>query len=337
MQKNIKIENRRYIGNKTKLRDWIISTIKKECGNHSSFTDLFAGTGTIAFGAKDHFEHLIINDILHSNFVCHQAFFAKGKFSLNKLEKIIENYNSIKSSDIKDNYFSNHFSGKYFSKNVARKIGYIRENIENTKKNLTKKEYYILLTSLIYSADKIANTVGHYDAYIKKTPKTDEFILVLIEPVSVNSVDIYQEDANKLADNLNTDVVYIDPPYNSRQYSRFYHLLETIVKWDSPELFGVALKPETENSSDYCKSKAPEVFNDLIQKLKCKHIVVSYNNTYESKSKSSENKITLQEIERILKTKGDTKTFKKDYRHFNAGNTNFNNHQEWLFVTKVYE
>jgi len=62
---------------------------------------------------------------------------------------------------------------------------------------------------------------------------------------------------------------------------------------------------------------------------------VSYNNTYDSKSSSSKNKITLQEIEKILERKGKTKVFEKDYRHFNAGNTNFNNHKEYLFVTKV--
>jgi adenine-specific DNA-methyltransferase len=74
---------------------------------------------------------------------------------------------------------------------------------------------------------------------------------------------------------------------------------------------------------------------ELAKDLDAKYLVVSYNNTYDSKSNSSKNKITLQEIKNILTSKGKTKVFEKDYRHFNAGNTDFKNHKEYLFVTKV--
>lgn len=335
MTKITSVENRRYIGSKTKLRDWIISTIQTECQVGGSFADIFAGTGSVAVGAIPHFDHLIINDILHSNYVCHNAFFGIDDYNIKKLRDIIEEYNLLDPKKTKSNYFSKNFGDKYFSKDVAKLIGFIREDIENRKSKLSKREYYILLTSLIYSIDKIANTVGHYDAYIKKEPKTKKLTLDLIQPLEVGRVNIYQEDANSLAKKIKADVVYIDPPYNSRQYSRFYHILETLTKWDSPKLYGTALKPETENSSDYCKSKAPEVFKDLIENLDCKYIVVSYNNTYSSKSNSSKNKITHDQIIDTLKKKGKTKTFKQSYRHFNAGNTNFDDHQEWLFVTEV--
>ncbi len=138
-----------------------------------------------------------------------------------------------------------------------------------------------------------------------------------------------------MAKKISADVVYIDPPYNSRQYSRFYHVLETLTKWDKPKLFGIALKPEPENMSDYCRSNAKDKLAELVKDLDAKYLVVSYNNTYDSKSNSSRNKITLQEIERILQQKGPTKVFEKNYRHFNAGNTNFNNHKEYIFVTKA--
>ena len=72
------------------------------------------------------------------------------------------------------------------------------------------------------------------------------------------------------------DIIYIDPPYNSRQYSRFYHVLENITKWEKPELFGTACKPKTENMSEYCRSSATRTFEELISSLKCKYIVVSY-------------------------------------------------------------
>jgi adenine-specific DNA-methyltransferase len=117
------------------------------------------------------------------------------------------------------------------------------------------------------------------------------------------------------------------------QYSRFYHVLETLTKWDKPHLHGVALKPDPENMSGYCRVCAKERFAELVNDINAKYLVVSYNNTYNSKSNSSKNKITLEEIKDILTKIGKTKIFEKDYRHFNAGNTEFNNHKEYLFVT----
>jgi adenine-specific DNA-methyltransferase len=193
----------------------------------------------------------------------------------------------------------------------------------------------MLISSLLYSVDKIANTVGHYDAYFKKESVEDNFFMRPIDPVEVKSASIFREDANSLAKRIQTDIAYIDPPYNSRQYSRFYHVLETLTKWDKPKLHGVALKPEPENMSDYCRVSAKDRFAELVNDVNAKYLVVSYNNTYESKSNSSKNKITLEEIKNILTKRGKTKIFEKDYRHFNAGNTDFNNHKEYLFVTNV--
>lgn len=132
--------------------------------------------------------------------------------------------------------------------------------------------------------DKIANTVGHFDAYIKKPIKPRSLNLRLIETSQIPNIKIYQEDANRLARTIEADVAYIDPPYNSRQYNRFYHIYETLVKWDKPQLFGVALKPLPENSSVYCTVKAKDAFRDLVENLNVKYLAVSYNNTYNSKS-----------------------------------------------------
>ena len=182
--------------------------------------------------------------------------------------------------------------------------------------------------------------VGHYEAYFKNRKVERSFKYELITPydtISLNKkFDIYRKDANELATEINSDIVYIDPPYSSRQYSRFYHVLENITKWEKPELFGSALKPAPENMSEYCSSSAKEVFSDLIGKLNCKYIVVSYNNTYNSKSKSSENKMLLEDIMEILSTRGQTKKYEMPLKAFNAGKTNIDNHKELIFHTSVY-
>lgn len=87
------------------------------------------------------------------------------------------------------------------------------------KPTLTEKEYCILVTSLIYSMDRIANTLGHFDAYIKKEIKEQNFVMRMIESDSHDNVQILQEDANIACRHVHTDVVYLDPPYNSRQYN----------------------------------------------------------------------------------------------------------------------
>ena len=131
------------------------------------------------------------------------------------------------------------------------------------------------------------------------------------------------------------DLIFIDPPYSGVHYSRFYHVLETIIKWDKPQLNGVAMKPKEENMSNYCRSTALKSFEDLIQKINGKYIVVTYNNTYNSKSKSSKNKIKLEEIKQCLEQKGKTLIFEQDYNAFNAGKTNLNEHKEYVFICEI--
>ena len=327
-----KISNRRYTGSKQKLSKWIVETINNEI-NLNSFFDIFAGTACVSANFTN-IDKLIINDFLFSNNIIYKAFFNSKKYNFDKLVKLQTKFNSFDPDKMKNNYFSNNFGEKYFSLNDSKKIGEIRENIENI--NINNDERNILLASLLYSADKSANTVGHYDAYIKNKKIYDKFSFNLIEPLKPDAkVKIYREDGNILAEKINSDVVYIDPPYNSRQYSRFYHLLENLAQWKKPKLHGTALKPDPENISDYCKTSAPKSLADLINKLQCKMIVLSYNNTYKSKSSSSKNKITLDQIKNILEKKGKTKILKKDHAHFNAGKTKFDNHQEYLFLTKI--
>lgn len=336
--KYIDITSRRYIGNKSKLSDWIFDNIQKYT-NGDSFFDVFAGTGAISSKALNFYDNIYINDFLVSNNLIYKAFFENQEYNIDKLNNIVNYFNSLDSKQLIENYFDKNFGNKYFGTYDARKIGFIREELSNLKihKKINDKEYNILLSSLIYSIDKIANTVGHYEAYIKNSITDNKLHINIINIFNTKNkkISIYKEDANKLAPNIFSDIVFLDPPYNSRQYSRFYHLIENLVEWEKPQLFGVALKPKGKNMSEYCRRKAHEVFNDLILSLNCRYIVTTYNNTYNSKSSSSINKISFEEILKSLNSVGKTKVFEKDYNYFNAGKTNFNNHKEFLFITEV--
>lgn len=329
------ISNRRYTGSKYKLLDWIEELVLSNCEGESFF-DVFAGTGVVSARMSKHYKKIIMNDFLFSNEIVYKAFFGNGDYSEKILEKFREKFQKINPDKIEENYFSDNFGGKYFSNNDAKLIGKIREEIEKTKKNISDREYCILLASLVYSMDKVANTVGHYDAYRKIDAIDDKFIYELINPEKPSDkFSIYRMDANKLVRQVKADIAFIDPPYNSRQYSRFYHVLENVVQWKKPKLEGTALKPQAENMSEYCRNGAPKVFADLIQNVDVKYIVVTYNNTYNSKSSSSKNKITLEEIKDILASRGQTTVYEKKHQCFNAGKTEFSDHKEYVFITKA--
>ena len=334
----ITIKNRRYLGNKTKLLDFIKETIASECGEFNSIFDVFAGTGAVASAFLD--KTVITNDILYSNYISHIAWFKKESFNKNKIKNILNLYNSLP-DDLEDNYMSLNFADTYFSKNTCKKIGYIREDIEKRykEKKLNEKEYAILITSLLYAMDRIANTCGHYDAWRKNVTYDDNLNLQMLDiPQNTKkSNKFYNTDSNKIAKTIKCDIAYLDPPYNSRQYCDAYHLLENVAKWNKPEVFGVAKKMNRDSlKSDYCKNSAAEAFEKLIQDLNCKYIVLSYNNTGDTADGRSNAKISDRDIFSILKKKGTVKVFTQKYKAYSAGKSENDNNEERLFVCKVY-
>ena len=263
-----KINNRRYLGNKYRLLPFITNVIEKECGNFETFADIFAGTGAVSSAYTD--KKIITNDILYSNYLCHLTWFSNETFDTKKIEDYINYFNS--NIPYEQNYMTENFSNTYFSENVCSKIGFIREYIENEFNNgkINNKERAMLITSLLYGIDKIANTCGHYDAYRKGVDFPRTFTMCVPEPNKNLKQNLcYNEDTNELVKNIYADVVYIDPPYNSRQYCDAYHLIENIARWEKPQVFGVAKKMDRTNlKSKYCTRSAPKAFEDLIENIK---------------------------------------------------------------------
>ena len=241
--KTTKINNRRYLGNKYKLLPFITSVIKENCSNFDVFTDIFAGTGAVSSAFTD--KQLTTNDILFSNYISNTAWFSPENYDTEKLVKLICGYNSLSIDE--ENYMTANFSDTYFSHQVCSKIGHIREDIENRKNlhDINDREYAILITSLLYAMDRIANTCGHYDAYRKGMDLSEQVLemRMLAAQKELNKQNhCYNEDSNKLAKNIKGGLVYLDPPYNSRQYCDAYHLVENVARWQKPEVFGVAKK-----------------------------------------------------------------------------------------------
>ena len=131
-------------------------------------------------------------------------------------------------------------------------------------------------------------------------------------------------------------ITYIDPPYNSRQYSDAYHLLENLVENKEPEVFGEAKKMDrTHIKSKYSNAKATEEFKDLIENLNTEMIVFSYNNTGKNRDNRSNALISDESVHEILKSKGKVKVFEKEFKEFTVGKTTKRDHTERLFVCMV--
>lgn len=336
--KTISINNRRYLGNKYKLLPFIKKVVKQECKGVNTVADIFAGTGAVASAFTD--KKLITNDIMYSNYICHLAWFSSEKYSTEKIIDLIKNYNSMTVNE--DNYMSEHFADTYFSLADCRKIGFIREDIEERyrKEEINEKERALLVTSLLYAMDRIANTCGHYDAYRQGTKFTKHLELSVPWPnENLNENNLcYNMDANKLVSDIEADLIYIDPPYNSRQYCDAYHLLDNVAKWDKPDVFGIAKKMDRSSlKSAYCTKKAAAAFEELIDSIHAKYIILSYNNMAEKGNDRSNAKISDEDIMRILQKKGVVKVFAEDHKVFSTGKSNIKENQERLFLCMCYE
>lgn len=329
------IQNRRYLGSKLRLLDFIKNVTEQNTKNVKTIADVFGGTGVVANMFFQNGENVIVNDILDSNLVSYETFFGSEDIDEPKIQTCIQKMNRL---PLRSNYVSDNYGDKYFSADNAKKIGEAREYIERLT-NINGRERAVLLTSLIYAMDKSANTVGHYDAYRKKM---DTLVPIVFKLPDFNTnthstARIYHEDANRLVKNIEADMVYIDPPYNSRQYGDIYHVLENIIDWQKPKLYGKAMKPQdrSKTKSKYSTSKAPEAFDELISNINARYIMVSHNNTAHKGAGRSNAKISNDEIIKSLSKRGNVKVFSEKFQVFTTGKTNIKDHKELLYLVEV--
>ena len=330
-----------YIGSKLSLLKFIDESIAKVVDTDChTFCDLFAGTGTVGRYFKEKGYSVIANDMQYYSFVLNKQYianhrpltFSKLCASLPILKKVMvsERAQSVcdfltnlpgKKGFIYKNYSEEgtaqkSFVRNYFSAENAQKCDAIRQQIETwqNKGLITENEYYFLLASLIESADKSANTASVYGAFLKKL-KQSALKPLALRPANlfVNSQEhqVFQQDANKLIKTIHPDILYLDPPYNTRQYATNYHLLETIAKYDNPKIYGkTGLRDYSAQKSSYCsKASVKTAFADLIKNAKTKYIFLSYNN---------EGLLSLADIKEIFEKKGTYGYFTQTYNRFKA-------------------
>lgn len=323
-----------YIGSKFSLIDFLKSSINKTLElngetrkpNEMIFADLFAGTGVVSGSFKQDGYSIIANDIQYYSYVITKHMIENnGNLDKDRCAKLIEELNEIDGIEgfIYNNYCyegteGQEFRRMYFSEHNAKKCDAIRIAIEEKYNNnlIADNEYFFLLGSLINSIDKYANTASVYGAYLKKLKKS-ALKEMKLEPLPIMhgqvECKVYNDDISELIKNVSGDILYLDPPYNARQYCTNYHLLETIAKYDNPIIYGkTGLREYADQRSVFCvKSKVEKAFAELIKNANFKYIFLSYNN---------EGLMSCDTVEKVMKKYGKYKLFIQDHRRFKADN-----------------
>lgn len=325
-----------YIGSKNKLSSFILQTISKTVEEDLSnlvFCDLFAGTGIVGRTFKPLTKQVIANDLEYYSYVLNRNYIGNSKeFDYSVFFETLNNLDGIEGF-IFQNYCENGKSGRlYFSSENGKKIDAIRQKIEDWKlqNKINEDLYFHLLASLIESADKVANTASVYGAYLKKLKKSAQRDFIL-KPASYTTSEnfhsVFNEDANKLIKNIKGDILYLDPPYNARQYGANYHLLNTIAKYDSFEPKGkTGLR--NYNKSNYCKvNEVKKSFTELIKNANFKHIFLSYNN---------EGLMSAEDVEEIMSEFGKYSLKTTNYQRFKADKTENRNHKATATVEYLH-
>ena len=317
-----------YIGSKNKLSSWILEVVENTIQQPLSqlvFCDLFAGTGIVGRTFKPLVKQVIANDIEFYSFVLLKNYIENHR-EIPFAENYIQQLNELetKKGFIAEEYGENGKADRlFFSKKNAEKIDACRQQIETWKASteISENLYYFLLASLLESADKVANTASVYGAFLKKI-NTSAAKELVIQPAGFvkteNTHQVFQEDANKLIQQIEGDILYLDPPYNARQYGANYHLLTTIAKYDT---FAPKGKTGLRDyyKSVYCKKKEVAIeFEELIKQAKFSYVFLSYNN---------EGLMPPEVIQTIMSKYGKYSLATKNYQRFKADKTENRNHK----------
>lgn len=328
-----------YIGSKLKLSSFIFDEVKntikidlKDC----VFCDLFSGTSIVARTFKPYVKQIISNDIEFYSFVLAKNYI-ENNFDKNRADLLVKELNQVISKTslkgfIYDNYseFANRL---YFTNENATKIDTARITIEKWLKNsyINNQEYYFLLTSLLESADKLANTASVYGAFLKKIKKSALKDLVIEKadflPTNQNNL-VFNKNANELIKTIKGDILYLDPPYNSREYGANYHLLNTIAKYDEFIPKGKTGLRDYIRSNWCKKAKVYDELEELIKNANFKYIFLSYND---------EGLLSFDDIKNIFSKYGEYSYISKDYQRFKADSNRVqkqNNTIEYLHILK---
>jgi adenine-specific DNA-methyltransferase len=338
-----------YIGSKKSLLDFLDTIISKlndkyENPQKIKFLDGFAGTGIVGKYFNQKYKYILYaNDLEYYSWLINYAQL-KVEYT-DKLNDLINELNLVqKTNNKKFNLIAENYSEKgkekrmFWTINNAEKADAIIEKIKAKldSEDITNDEYIFLMASLITSFDKVANTTSVYGAFLKQYKSAAQHNYEF-KPIHMNK-KIKHHKKNKVFNsdvNSNSvldreyDIVYLDPPYNNRQYSTNYHPLNYIAKYDETIIpYGKTGLLENANKSDFSVGKKVyDAFSNLINNLDTSYIFISYND---------EGLLNKDDLKEILTKKGKVTLYKYEYKKFKSSSKQENETvYEYLYLCEV--
>ncbi len=319
----------RFIGGKNLMLEHINEVIRENIGTVGSVVDIFSGSAIVSDNFKRQGMQVASNDFLYFCYVL-----ARGTVGLNRkppfrklgIEDPIAYLNGLTREeagiDLDDCFIYRNYSPNgdcnrmYFQNGNAIKIDVIRQTIEKwrTEGLIGDGGYYYLLAALINAVPYVANITGVYAAYLKFWDARTYNELKLEEPVIYSNRrrnQCFCVDYRRLL-GREYDLLYADPPYNSREYLPNYHILETVARYDRPEIYGVTgMRSYEDQKSEFCrKNTVAGAFEQLVRDCRSRYILISYNN------EGLLSQDALSEICERYSVPGSFKKYEYDYRRY---------------------
>lgn len=285
----------RYLGNKSRLAEWIVEEVRSELPVGSRVVDPMCGTATVGVALATAGYNVTASDELRFPVLHAKArLLGRGRRDFSPVaesyERAIELLNMARPTP---GFFWREYSSEgspsngckprmYFTGENAAKIDAIRRTIKRWRAaGLHDDSADLLLHDLIMAVNSVANIAGTY-GYFRSTWNKASLapIQMVMSPKNVRGRNlVVQGRLEDVAPTLKGDACYLDPPYTKRQYGGNYHLLETIACGDFPEPVGEGgLRDWYPNSSDFCsKRRVEEAFRRVISGLQMKLIFISYS------------------------------------------------------------
>jgi len=283
----------RYIGNKTRLLPFILRTLNKGGIAVGSVHDAFAGTASVSRALKARGWRVHSSDLLVSSYVFQRAYVVADCAD----PLLGEMASELAALAPRESFISRHFSpaggseseGRmYFTPPNAGRIDAAREELESWRKagKVGEDSYYLLLAAIIEGADRVANTAGVYASYMKRWQPNARRAFGVAPEVPIKGAQparAHLMDAIEAAKSIGeVDLLYIDPPYNSRQYVAYYHIPEILARgWteSAPAIRGkVGLLAGEEGRSQWSHGRrVQKLFSALLSATTATHALVSFN------------------------------------------------------------
>lgn len=337
----------RYLGNKTSIVQHIVDKLEAHHlleRNDLRFFDAFCGTGTVAYAVRNYFPITLNDNLLFPTIYSQGRIVADTctfqQLGFNPIDYFNNNQNTHEGY-VYHNYAPTAGNRMYFSDENAKRIDYFRQTIEDwyNANQINYNEYCYLLCCLLESISKVANVAGVYGAFLKTWDGRALKPIQFIEPETnrenlgfIHEVEHYNGNIEDIISNIDCDILYLDPPYTHNSYSVQYHLLETIIQNDNPQIKGVTgARPYTNISNKWSRKNEVEVaFDNIIAKTNARYILFSY---------SSDGIMSEDYIQLVLKRYCYADSIEvehipyKEYKNFKTTDK-ANSHYEYLFYAE---